>query len=144
MRPWLLRLDLPLVDAAAQVGLLRVDERRRGRHRDRLLDRCHPQLELNGDELPDPQLHVLLHDGREARQLRRCREVAETQAGAEVEGARHIGDRHRYGAGLDVQGLRFTYTFPDGAPPGTTVQPNVTMSLRDQLREAKRPKAADA
>lgn len=38
-------------------------------------------------------------------------------------------------AGLDVQGLRFTYTFPDGAPPGTTVQPNVTMSLRDQLRD---------
>lgn len=42
-------------------------------------------------------------------------------------------------AGLDVQGLRFTYTFPDGAPPGTTVQPNVTMSLRDQLRDGTGP-----
>lgn len=42
-------------------------------------------------------------------------------------------------AGLDVQGLRFTYTFPDGAPPGTTVQPNVTMSLRDQLRDGSGP-----
>ncbi|MEV8213238.1 DUF5979 domain-containing protein [Leifsonia sp. NPDC077715] len=44
-------------------------------------------------------------------------------------------------AGLDVQGLRFTYTFPDGAPPGTTVQPNVTMSLRDQLRDGTGPAA---
>ncbi|WP_431278668.1 hypothetical protein [Leifsonia poae] len=44
-------------------------------------------------------------------------------------------------AGLqdDIQGLRFVYTDPDGFPPGTTVQPNVTMSLRDQLRDGTGP-----
>lgn len=39
----------------------------------------------------------------------------------------------------DIQGLRFVYTSPDGFPPGTTVQPNVTMSLRDQLRDGTGP-----
>ncbi|QIZ98779.1 DUF5979 domain-containing protein [Leifsonia sp. PS1209] len=39
----------------------------------------------------------------------------------------------------DIQGLRFVYTAPDGFPPGTTVQPNVTMSLRDQLRDGSGP-----
>jgi len=41
----------------------------------------------------------------------------------------------------EVQGLRFIYTPTGGStfPPGTTVQPNVTMSLRDQLRDGSGP-----
>ncbi|MFF2052934.1 DUF5979 domain-containing protein [Leifsonia sp. NPDC058194] len=46
-------------------------------------------------------------------------------------------------AGLQdqIQGLRFVYTPINGTtfPPGTTVQPNVTMSLRDQLRDGTGP-----
>lgn len=44
-------------------------------------------------------------------------------------------------AGLQdqIQGLRFVYTDPDGFAPGTTVQPNVTMSLRDELRDQSGP-----
>lgn len=46
-------------------------------------------------------------------------------------------------AGLQdqIQGLRFIYTPINGTtfPPGTTVQPNVTMSLRDQLRDGTGP-----
>lgn len=38
-----------------------------------------------------------------------------------------------------IQGLRFVYTDPNGFAPGTTVQPNVTMSLRDQLRDGTGP-----
>jgi hypothetical protein len=43
----------------------------------------------------------------------------------------------------DVQGLRFTFTStdPDGFPPGATVQPNITMSLRNELRDGSGPAA---
>ncbi|GAB3574653.1 hypothetical protein GCM10027406_04990 [Leifsonia lichenia] len=39
----------------------------------------------------------------------------------------------------DIQGLRFVYTDPNGFPPGASVQPNVTMSLRDELRDGSGP-----
>ncbi|MFC4335090.1 DUF5979 domain-containing protein [Salininema proteolyticum] len=35
----------------------------------------------------------------------------------------------------DIQGLRFDYYDPEGFPPGTSVQPNFTVALRDQLRD---------
>lgn len=38
-----------------------------------------------------------------------------------------------------IQGLRFIYTSPAGFPPGTTVQPNVSFALRDQLRDGTGP-----
>jgi uncharacterized repeat protein (TIGR01451 family) len=46
----------------------------------------------------------------------------------------------------DVQGLRFTYTAttPEGFPPGTTVQPNVTMNLRSELRDGSGPATGQA
>lgn len=44
-------------------------------------------------------------------------------------------------AGLqdDIGGLRFSYEDPSGFPPGTTVQPNVTSTLRPDSRSAGTP-----
>jgi hypothetical protein len=44
----------------------------------------------------------------------------------------------------DIEGLQFVYTSPDGFPPGTSVQPNVTMSLRDELRDGSGPASGGA
>lgn len=41
----------------------------------------------------------------------------------------------------DIGGLRFQFDDPNGFPPGTTVQPNFTSALRDQLRDGSGPAA---
>lgn len=41
----------------------------------------------------------------------------------------------------DIGGLRFQFDDPAGFPPGTTVQPNFTSELRDQLRDGSGPAA---
>ncbi|GAA2451714.1 DUF5979 domain-containing protein [Agromyces soli] len=41
----------------------------------------------------------------------------------------------------DIGGLQFQFDDPNGFPPGTTVQPNFTSALRDQLRDGSGPAA---